>query len=195
MGILGSLANVFSGGIAGGITGVIGTVASAFANYKLKRLEYEHEEKMAQLQMEADRLRGELAQSVAEAKSKAQIDLAEVEAWKESYKDLGKTYFDKSYFQFLPNWSKPIVGILFATLDFIRGSIRPFITFYILLAASWIVYKTYIINPNAFAASADKIVNMILYLSTTVITWYYGVRQVDKHIEEFNKKRGISKNQ
>ena len=112
MDILSSFSNLLTGGLAGGITGIIGSATSAFANYKMKKLEYEQEVKMKKLEMDAMKVQIE----VAKAKVEGMINLAEQETLKESYKSLNKAYFKSSYFESLPNWSKPLIPILFFSL-------------------------------------------------------------------------------
>lgn len=178
MDILSSFSNLLTGGLAGGITGIIGSATSAFANYKMKKLEYEQEVKMKKLEMDAMKVQIE----VAKAKVEGMINLAEQETLKESYKSLNKAYFKSSYFDSLPNWSKPLIAILFAFLDVIRGIVRPSITIYILALITWVGHTTYKSNPTAFATSASLLVEIILYLAVTIISWWFSDRSIQKFL-------------
>jgi len=133
---------------------------------------------LTKLSMEEQRLKIE----VAKAQIEGQLDLGEQEVLKESYKELNKTYFTPSYFDSLPDWTKPIIAIMFAVLDFIRGVIRPALTIFIIGLVFWLGYSTYQANPKAFVASASIIVEVILYLTVTVITWWFSDRKIEKYL-------------
>ena len=171
-----SLGSVLSG-LAGGLTGIIGSITSAIANYKLKKMQYEHEEKMIQLQMEAKKLGADI-----------EIDKAVMEARKESYVSLNRNYFKSEYFEALPSWSRPIIAFGFALLDFIRGIVRPLLTFCLLGITFWIAYNTYNADPQSFISSAPVIVDTALYLCTTAISWWFADRPIriflEKHLNE-----------
>lgn len=186
MSFLGSLANILTGGVAGGITGIIGSIASAFVNYKMKKMDYDHQIEMARINMEKMELETNLKIRLAEAKVKGEVDIAEMEALKDSYKDLSKKYFSVSYFDSLPSWSRPLVALLFAFLDFIRGIIRPLATTFITVIVSWIGYSTYQSDPTAFVSSAPLLVSIILYITVMIYAWWF----CDRKIEKFLMKKG-----
>ena len=178
MDIATAITNILTGGVAGGITGIIGSISSAIVNYKMKKLEYEHQEKLKQLELESKRIDIELSK----AKISGQLELAEQETLKESYKELLKSYFTPFYYESLPDWMKVIIAFLFALLDFIRGITRPLLTFLLLLLAFWIGYNTYQADPNSFTTSATVFVTAIVYLTTTAVAWWYSDRKIEKFL-------------
>lgn len=178
MDIASAITNILTGGVAGGITGIIGSISSAIVNYKMKKLEYEHEERMRQLEMEAKKVEIE----VAKAKIEGELNLAEQNTLKESYKELLKQYFTPFYYESLPDWMKPIIAFMFALLDFIRGIIRPLVTIILLGLSFWLGYKAYLANPESFTTSATIIVTAIIYLTVTAVSWWFADRKIEKFL-------------
>jgi len=180
MDILGSIINIASGGL----TGIIGSAISAFSTYKLKKLEYEHQEKLIQLQSEAKKVDIEVTKAVVQG----QVDIQNAKAFTESVKSQQLKYFSDKFYESLPDWFKPFIASAFALLDFVRGIVRPVITVYMLYLVTFLGYKTYEANPKAFTVSADIIVQSILYLASLSVSWWFGDRFVVKNVLEKNKK-------
>jgi hypothetical protein len=175
-----NILNILTGGLAGGITGIIGSISSAIANYKLKKLEYQHEKEMQELNLKKIELQSNLAKTNADILTQ----IKELEALTKSQETLSKQYFKESYFQYLPDWSKPIIAIMLAVLDFLRGLVRPVLTVYIVGLVTWIGYSTYKTNPSAFNSSAELLVQVILYLSSTAFSWWFSDRSIVKFIQQ-----------
>ena len=86
--------------IFGGITGLLGNVITGITNYKTKKLEVLHEEKMVALESEAMRLEAEMNIAVTKAEIEGEIELADSAAYIESIKAgqtslFGKEWIDK----------------------------------------------------------------------------------------------------
>ena len=173
MSILGSITDIFTGGLAGGITGIIGSIGSAFMNYKMKKLEYQHEIDMGNMRIK-----------IANSKVQGEVEKSEAEARKESYKEISNTFFKASYFKELPSWTRPVVAIMFALLDFIRGIIRPLLTIYLSALVFWIGYNTYLADNTAFTSSAKELVTIVLYLAVMTYSWWFCDRKIEKFIQD-----------
>ena len=179
MGLLGTIVNFASSGIFGGLSGILGHTVSSYFNLKAKKIEYQHQLDMVDKQKE-----------LLQVQVKISSDEAEQKSLQESYKDSRKDLFDSSYFKLIPSFFRAIIATLFALADFLRKIIRPILTVYLAILISWLAYKTYLINPKAFASSPQLIINMILYSGVSIFTWWFADRKMDKYFEnEMNNPR------
>lgn len=182
MSIIDTVGNVLSGGLLGGITGIIGSMASAWVNLKMQKIKNEHEIAMGKLEQNTLRLETDKAIKIEKTKTEGEVAVAEMKNLRESYKSLSKTFFDKSYMPDLPKWVRAILAIAFALLDILRGSVRPILTYFVMSLSTWIAIKTYIANPVAFVSRAGLIVNAIIYLTVTAFTWWFSDRKMEKYL-------------
>ena len=149
LGILGSI-------ISGGATGLLGTAIQRYADHKNKKLDFEHQKEMAQIQI-----------AIADKEWAGKVDVADSEAFKASLTSEPKLYGTK--------W-----------LDNLRGSIRPLLTLYlcalttvIYIKASKLLHADLIIPEMAYDVLV-QIINTVLYLWTTVTLWWFGTRNKAK---------------
>lgn len=178
------LADLFTGGLAGGLTGILGSIFTAFATYKMKKLEYAHEATMRDKDIEATKAEAEAAVKREEAITAGKVQVSELEAFKESLGELKRSFFDQSYMEQLPKTIAALVALLFAALDALRASVRPVITYYAMGALTWLAYLSYQSNPKAFVADARLIVTAIVYIAITAVTWWFADRRLAKAMSE-----------
>jgi len=193
----------------GGLTGLIGNVITGITNYKTKKLEAIHEEKMVELESAAMKLEAEMNIAINKAEIEGEVELADTAAYMESLKSgqtslFGKEWIDKLFRvegKFLGPLAK-FVGIgvagAFGFIDWLRGFMRPALTAYLVGMATVITFMAWkIIQEYGMQAmSADQAVqifrevtSVIVYLAVSCVTWWFGDRTMSKYImKKFNSK-------
>lgn len=179
------LGTIFGSIFSGGATGLLGVVIQRWADYKNRQLD---------LQLEKERRETEIAKRRADAEIMAQEwagrtrvaqeegatakDVAESQAfastlWKEPERySSGK----------MTNGQQWVLVIL----DAIRGSVRPLLTIYLcaLTTYVWVQVREIVAGEDLQADAAlavwKLVVGNILYLTTTVVLWWFGTRNRQK---------------
>ena len=115
--------------------------------------ESEHELAMADKQMQRAELEGDIV-----------VEKAEVDAFTESLKSQAKS-----------------TGILI--IDAVRGLMRPLITVFLLGVSAWLAYSVNglvgglsSLDSKAIYALYDQIIQQIIFLTVTAVTWWFGSR-------------------
>jgi len=185
------LGTIFSGGI----TGIIGSAISAFSSYKLKRMEYDHVEKMfelntLQIQAQTDRdiKISQLTIEQIEASSASIIK-------QESYKQDKASYSNNVNYSEYGRAGKyfgMVVNFLLGIVDFLRGVIRPATTIYFEVFMFIMWYTLYNMLDGYRGIEISKLTELfhtitvlILYCATTCILWWFGERQLNKHFDAY----------
>lgn len=213
----GILNNLASGGLLGGITGLVGTIWSGYN--KRKTVELEMKDRNRQRQHDVAMVTAESNAVIAETRAQIEVtsarvagavELAETEAFAESLEAGQARVFDKSYMDRLfgvEGWLKFLAipaGVLlaafFGVIDLVKGVARPGITFYLLGISTWITVKAWqllgrIDQAQITAAMATNIIAdaiaVIFYLTVTAVTWWFGDRMAAKGMAKNLKLRGV----
>jgi len=169
----------------GGLTGLIGNVITGITNYKTKKLEAIHEEKMVELESAAMKLEAEMNIAINKAEIEGEVELADTAAYMESLKSGQTSLFGKEW-----------IDKLFRV--WLRGFMRPALTAYLVGMATVITFMAWkIIQEYGMQAmSADQAVqifrevtSVIVYLAVSCVTWWFGDRTMSKYImKKFNSK-------
>lgn len=174
------LGSVFTGGA----TGLIGLGVSAFTKFKEAKEKNRHNEAMAHIDketMEAEaklaiqkvEIEGEIEQNIETTKAISQALSASYEHDKRAYAT-GK----------LGGFGR----VMMVIVDFLRGIIRPGLTIYLVILTT-IMYSTMVdltegldaaFKADDATAILKQIVAMVLYLTSTCVTWWFGGRQMEK---------------
>lgn len=200
--------------IFGGVTGLIGTIWGGYNNRKLKELdikarESEHQYKLAEIKAESDAIIAEAHADIkiTESITDGAVELAEVEAFSQSQKYGNNKNLPSAFAEKLAEttgWAKfitvPLLSILCFSLglaDVIKGLARPVITAYLLGISSWLSYKAWQLleitnSANALSsiqavAIVEQSISVLLYLSTTAVTWWFGDRMTAKGAKKLFK--------
>lgn len=179
--------SLITSAFGGGLTGLIGGAVQKVFEYKTKKLEIEmnrerfaHDVAMKKVDAEIMAQEWAARTKVADIEATAKIEVADSAAFAESIKSDDKNYLD--YLDKLNNaqdW-------LFVILEFIRGSIRPFLTVYLCGVTTLIYLKATklmnadIILPGMAYDLLTCIINTVLYVTTTCILWWFGTRNSEK---------------
>jgi len=186
--------------ILGVVSGLLGPMITSFVNYKTQQLKNDYDIKMAAENRETIKIEAEMSIKVTEAKVSGEIELAEIGALKESYKEANTVMFDRSYMEILArskwfSWVNHIIALMFASIDFLKQAARPLITYYMLGVSTYLTLLCYkfieSMGASAFKlTTAEQIfsdsVNALLYLTITIVTWWFGQRPISKFMMRLN---------
>ena len=178
MSILDSILSV----VSGGVTGLIGTVVGNIYMYKSKQLDIDLEKtkaanELAQRKLDAEIQAQERASrtKVAEITTAGQVDVADAAALAASYNE-PQQYSEKSLLTHGQEW-------IMVFLDALRAVIRPGLTIYLCGITTMIYIQTRSLisgNPGDSFALLERLIDTILYLTTSVILWWFGSRNKTK---------------
>ena len=155
--------------LTGGATGVLGTLLNFGTKWLEERARHRRELELRRLDVELARTEAAAAEKVAAVEAEAEGERAELEAFRESYREAAR------------RWSRPGDGRLLQFVDFVRGMTRPALTF-LFVALAGAIYFTMgdtdaVVDGVAVKA---RIVDTVLYLTTACVLWWFGARQLDK---------------
>lgn len=175
MSILDSILSV----VSGGATGLIGTAVQSIYQYKTRQLDIDLEKTKAANEIEKQKLDIEMQKQewasrtqIAQVTTQGEVDKADAAALVASYDMEPQQYSEKSLLTHGQEW-------IMVLLDALRGIIRPGLTIYLCVVVSLIYFQTRgLIDTNQGDAFAllEKLVNTILYVTTSVILWWFGSR-------------------
>lgn len=199
----------------GGLTGLLGTVWSAYNQRKNKELEIKdrdkqraHDVAMVQAESMAMMAEAEANIKVTSARVSGEIEVAEVGAFIESQKADRVRIFDSGYMDRLfdatgrTRWFTIPFGVLLSMLfglaDTFKSMARPGITAYLLGVSTWITVKAWqlleavnapALTPALAGGIISDTINIVLYLTVTAVTWWFGDRMASKGLAK-NLKLG-----
>lgn len=176
------IVELFGSAFGGGILGVLGAVVQKIADFKTKKLELEmqakkSEHEIAMRKADADILAQEWAArtKIADIEAGARVEAADAAAFAESFKMEPQRYSEG----FKPSGWQAGALIL---LDCLRGAVRPVLTLY-LCGITTVVYLQaralldgQAMSPEQALKVTGSVIDTILFLTTTAVTWYYGSR-------------------
>lgn len=172
-------------GIAGIITGFAGNIFTSWNNRKAKKEESEYAIKLLKAQTEANIAQSQADIAISKNKVEGEITKAEFEAFKQTITESNTTSFKETYMEQLFKYKAgAVVGIVIAALfgisDFARSIARPLITLFLVGLTAWIIKESVKLEPN--------IENLIVYLATTAVVWWFGYRNDMKYEKLRNTK-------
>lgn len=191
---------------AGVITGLIGNVFTAFTNIKMQKIKNErdaqkdqHEISMLSAETKAMIAEADANIKINEAKIQGELELLDGEIYKTSIKEGNKRDLSNKTIDYLLSkaWLMPfgvILVMLLGLVDFLKSFMRPGLTAYLVALTSWITYKAMeIITAHQTLLSTEQamalfmnVVNIIIYLTVSCVTWWFGDRRVAKFLYRLN---------
>ena len=195
--------------ILGGVTGLIGSIATGIMNYKMQKLKNEHDLAMIQAETESMKIEAQMQIQVTKAEIEGAIEVADAQAYMESQRQGGKPMFSEKWIDKLFSvqgkfgrfFSVPMAVLIatgFAFVDWLRGFMRPALTLYLTGATSVITYMAWKILKlhdltalsNADALSTyTQVTWMVIYLTVSCVTWWFGDRRMAKFLTTLHDKR------
>lgn len=182
-GILGGISAILSGGV----TGLLGVVFQRFADYKNKQLDMQLEKQRGDIELQKMEKESEIRKAEAQARVEVAVkegeaakDVAESQAFAASFGMEPQRYAQGT----APAGRVGEWGWLLLTLvDSLRGAIRPLLTLYLCVIATYLYWDAHSLIGDAKYYTADQalalvtgIIDTILYLWVTCTTWWFGTR-------------------
>jgi len=194
----------------GGLTGLVGTVWSSYNQRKVKALEMDdrdkeraHEVAMIEAESEAMMAESEANIKITRTRVEGEIEVAEVAAFTESQKADRVRVFDSGYMDRLfdmDGWARlftipfgVLLAMLFGLADAFKSMARPGITAYLLGVSTWITVKAWqlleavnapALTPAMAGGILSDTINIVLYLTVTAVTWWFGDRMASKGLSK-----------
>lgn len=184
--MLSMLASIFGSIFAGGATGLLGIFLQKYFDLQTKKLDIEAAQKRAEIELQLRDKDLQIMNAEWEQRSKvAQIE-GDASIGVEAQKAFGQSLAADRATYLTADLAKEsrFATVILAVLEFLRGVVRPVLTI-ILVWMSWKLYEQTdaILSAQGIQLSAEilqtqllLIVQTLLYLSTTVVTWWFGVR-------------------
>jgi hypothetical protein len=158
--------------LSGGVTGILGSVVSNVTDFFEQRRKNQHELELRKLDIKEMEKEYEYRKDVTAQKTQA-------EAQAISYEHDSRSY--TSGMKIKSPWLKaPLVLV-----DLVRGLVRPALTVF-LIALVWMTFLKVqqvidaagmeAIKPQKALGIYASVVDMILYLASTAVTWWFGTR-------------------
>jgi len=163
--------------VGGGATGLLGSAISVWGEFKKNQLLFDHQQKMKDLDTKAMRMEAELELKKVETEGEISMAIEETRAMANSYEHDKATYYKGELGKF--------GRALMVFVDFFRGMIRPSMTTYLVVLTTMIFWEVQdlvngleggITNTQAMAL-LQQIIMVILYITATVVLWWFGTRQ------------------
>lgn len=186
--------------LGGGATGLLGVLFQKYFDYKTKqadielvRVNNEHARLLAEMDMRKAERAAQATEHVADAQAEAQVRTAEQEAIAKAEEAAAKQYIASmeqdraTYLDAQAQSRSRFARIMMTIVDSVRGLIRPVLTLYLVVLATVMFYWARDLAGQQSALSADaagaivvQIVNTLLYLASTCVVWWFGVRPTQK---------------
>lgn len=168
--------------LGGGATGLLGVAFQRFADYKNKQLDMQLEKQRGELELQKkDKdlliMQGEWQGrlKVAEEEGTTAKDVADTQAFAATLWKEPERYTEASKLTAGQTW-------IMVLLDGFRGIVRPGLTIYlcVLTTAIYVQARGLLAGEDINAEQAleieHQIISTILYLTTTVVLWWFGTR-------------------
>jgi len=194
--------------IIGSITGVVGGIATAVANYKLQKLKNEHDKAMAEFdirrmekEMEIIKTEADANIKITKAEIEGAIELEEVKGYTKTHEQ--PPLFQESYMKRLSEaegWTKylawpalTLVSLLFGAVDFLKALMRPALTVYHVVVTTWVTVIAWNIvkvstgqpvPPEKAFQILNQAIDTVLYLTVTCVTWWFFDRRTAKFLHQ-----------
>ncbi|MGV8828252.1 MAG: hypothetical protein ACWA6U_08010 [Breznakibacter sp.] len=180
-------------------SGLLGTALTSFTNYKTQKMKNEHEATMVKLEKEAMIAEAQMNIQITEAKVQGEIvQLEEVNYGKNlelaNERSIDNSLIGKLFASPWTAWLGSLMVFFLSVVDFLKGLMRPGLTLYLVALTSWITWyaagilsaKEPLLDVNAAAELFTKVVDIVIYLTVSVVTWWFADRRVAKFLYRLN---------
>lgn len=198
----------------GGVTGLLGNVFTTWFKYKNAKMEYEHEEKMVNLQTQAMIQKSQMEIKITETETEGEIRKEEEKSFQASQEHGSNKLFHEKWIDMImaagtgkwTGWIFRLFGTLisaaFAFVDWLNGMMRPTLTIYLVGASSYITFLAWRIMETSglqqiSATQAvdifQQVTSTMIYLAVSCVTWWMGDRTMSKYLQDRGNNKGNSK--
>lgn len=185
--------------VLGVVTGLIGNITTSFFNMKAQKEKNKHELAMVEAETKAMIAEKEANIKITEAEVAAEVERMDAKIYNESQKQASEPALDDKILEklFASKWTKPVavlISFLLGIVDFLKHLMRPGLTAYLVFLTSWLTYeaaqiiqaKQELLTADAAMDLFDNVTNIIIYLTVSVVTWWFGDRRVAKFLYRLN---------
>jgi len=191
--------------IFGGITGLIGSITTSITNYKIQKLKNEHEVVMVKENTKAMIAETEANIKITQVEAEAAVELADAGAYLKSIETGNKNMFSQKWIDNLfavQGWTRFIaipvgvlIAFLFGMVDFLKAFTRPGITWLFTGATLFLGFTAWTVLGDAGMSAMDTtaalailthIMDIVLYLTVSCVTWWFGDRRIAKFLTRLN---------
>ena len=195
--------------ISGGLFGAIGSVFKGVLGYFEKKNERAHELAVIEANKDFMIAEAEANIKITDAKVKGAVELEEVKAFQIS-QAAGQTdmiketwinrlfEFDNKWFSWFPATIGSLLVALMALIDCIRRLMRPALTIYVMVGATWITWLVWqvltyhatntdgslsfhaILTPVQAYALFLQIIDFVLFMAASGFGWWFSDRAISK---------------
>lgn len=194
--------------ILGGVTGLLGNVITGILGYKTQKLKNEHDVAMIQAETESMKIEAQMQIQVTKAEIEGAVELADAQAYMQSQKTgqqpaFSEKWIDKlfgvqgKFGRFFAIPCAILIAMGFAFVDWLRGFMRPALTLYLTGMSTVITWMAWDIlqkhglesmTPAQALATYSQVITMVLYLTVSCVTWWFGDRRMAKFLTTINNK-------
>lgn len=171
MDILSGIANIFTGGLTGGILGLFGSLGTAWLKAREKKSDQEHELRMRQADKEMMIAEAENAVKLEQARAQTVIEQGAADAFVASQAsarvDIPEAMASKAW---------PWMANLFIFGEFVKGQVRVWLTAISVGMVAWLAYDN---MPKDFNLEIGKeMAKSIAGMASMAFAWWFGNRQM-----------------
>lgn len=183
--------------ILGVATGFLGNIITSFTNLKTQKLKNEHDLKMRDYDLKEREAEAKYQLAIESAQLEGTIENAEAAAYLESLRGANNDILTAEKLGFLTKDSSKvgtILAFLMGLVDTFRASVRPGLTAYLTILTTILTFKAIDIlsakQPLLSALQAQELFtqvsDVVIYLTVSVVTWWFGDRRTAKFIYRLN---------
>lgn len=178
---------IISSVLSGGLTGVIGSAISRYADYKSKQLDMDlqklkmaNEVELKQVDAHIMEMEWQSREKISIVESDAKMDVADSKAFQTSLTSEPKMFSNPSKYNDKQN-------AMMVFVDCVRGLIRPGLTLYLSLITTLVyweaggIIKKNILTPEQAVQIYTQISSTILYLTSCCVLFWFGSRPTSKN--------------
>lgn len=189
---------LISGVISGGATGLLGVVIQRWFDFKNKNQEIEivklnlaNAIELSKLESERVGIKAKADVDISDNQVEIQSDQTDSQLMITSYQSDSAQYLDKLSMR-KKGWVANTVMLMMASVDFVRGLLRPGMTIYLcILVTMMFIWARELANSLGMQMTTEQVTSFInqiiatvLYVFTTITLWWFGSRPPKTNIDK-----------
>ena len=194
--------------ILGGVTGLLGTAITSVINFKTQKMKNSHEIELIKVQTDAMKIEAEMNIQIKRAEIEGAVELADSQAYIESQKTGNEAMFSEKWIgylfgvegriRYLAFPAAIILAMGFGLVDWMRGAMRPVLTIYLTVMTTvvtimaWNIMQQHGLEGMSVSEALGifkDVINIIIYLTVSTVTWWFGDRSTAKYIIGMKDKK------
>lgn len=188
--------------ILGTLTGLGGTALTSILNYRQQKLKNEHEAKMAEIDHKNMLEEAKINLQVTEMDIQKDLELAAGKSFDIAQRaasrpvvssEMISKLFDNKY----TAWLGSILVLILGIIEAVRSSIRPGVTVVLMWMTGYILLKSIhlVMNDKVVMdeATINGIIDSIVYLTFSVVMFWFGDRRTAKFAKRLNDGNFVNK--